>query len=189
MAKTKKGAARAVKSPKKTAKRVVKKAAKKAASKDVGAAVPLHTITPYLSVGDAAGAIDWYKKAFGAKEFGRMPGPDGKLLHAEIRLGDSSVYLSDIFPQSATKDPRESGASVVIHLWHRNVDKLWSQAVANGAKVLMPLDDQFWGDRYGQIQDPFGHVWSLSHKSKLSKKELERKREEAMAAFGGAPPA
>ena len=126
----------------------------------------------------------WYKRAFGAKETSRQEAGGGKLMHAELRIGDSTLYLSDIFPGADVKDPKTAGPSVTLHLWHRDVDRLWTNAVENGATVTMPLDDQFWGDRYGKLLDPYGHSWSLSHKSKLSKKELDRKREEAMRQFG-----
>ncbi len=180
------------KKPAKTTARRAKPAAKKAARRSTPrneVANQLRTLTPYLAVNDAAGALDWYKKAFGAKEVSRQPapGPGNKLMHAHLRIGDSNLFLSDIFPGSDAVDPAKAGASVNLHLWHKDVDKLWKGAIANGAKVTMPLDDMFWGDRYGKIVDPYGHSWALSYRSKLSKAELERKREEAMKSFGAAP--
>ena len=169
--------------PKGAAKRAAKRAAKARAAGDVQTATPMRTVTPYLAVGDAARAIEWYRKAFGAKENARMPAPDGRVMHCELRLGDTTLYVSDLFPGTEMKDPAQAGPSVTLHLWHRDVDKLWRQAVDAGARVVMPLDDQFWGDRYGKLLDPFGHSWSLSHKSKLGKKALDAKREEAMREF------
>ena len=148
----------------------------------------LHTLTPYLTVHDANAAMDWYKKAFGAKETYRMPGPDGRLLHASLKIGDSELYMSDTFPQGDTTDPRQATPTVTLHLWTRHVDKLWKGAVDNGATVTMPLDDQFWGDRYGKLRDPYGHSWSLAWKSKLTRKELDAKREEAMKEFAAMAP-
>lgn len=146
-----------------------------------------HTVTPYLAVTDAAGAIEWYKKVFGAKETSRqLAGP--KIMHAALRIGDSEVYLSDIFPGSDVQDPSRVGASVTIHVWSPKIDKFWQNAVANGAKVAMPIDNMFWGDRYGQFIDPFGHRWAVNWKAKMTKAEMEKKRQEAMTQMG-APPA
>jgi PhnB protein len=152
--------------------------------------IPYQTVTPYLAVSDAAAAIDWYKRAFGARELSRMPAPDGKVMHAEIMIGDSRVMLSDVFPGSDVQHPRAVGTTTTnLHVYHRNVDRLWQQAIAAGATVTMPLDDQFWGDRYGKLTDPFGHSWALSFKAKMTKEERERKQREAMAMFGaGARP-
>jgi uncharacterized glyoxalase superfamily protein PhnB len=152
-----------------------------------GSGVPYSTVTPYLAVSDAAQAIDWYKKAFGAKELSRMPAPGGKLMHAEIMIGDSRVMLSDVFPGSDIQAPRAVGATTAnLHIYHKDVDRLWQAAIAAGARIVMPLDDQFWGDRYGKLTDPFGHSWALSYKAKMSKEERERKRQAAMEAFAGA---
>jgi PhnB protein len=152
-------------------------------------AAPYRTVTPYLAVSDAAGAIDWYKKAFGAKELSRMPGPGGKIMHAEIMIGDSRVMLSDVFPGSDVNHPHGLGGTTSnMHIYHRDVDRLWQQAVAAGAKVTMPLENQFWGDRYGRVTDPFGHSWALSYKAKMTKAEMERKRQQVMGSSGGGPP-
>jgi uncharacterized glyoxalase superfamily protein PhnB len=143
-----------------------------------------HTVTPYLAINGAAEAIEWYKKAFGAKELDREQGPDGKLIHGRVQIGDSIVMLSDIFPGAIHKDPRELGAaSVTLHVYSKDVDTLWKRAVEAGARVDMRLDDMFWGERYGQLTDPFGHAWSFSMRIQMSPKEMERKRQEAMKMF------
>jgi PhnB protein len=142
------------------------------------------TVTPYLSINGAAAAIDWYKKAFGAKELSRQPTPDGKLMHARIRIGDSIVMMSDVFPGANSQAPDTLGNSpVTLHVYMKNVDKLWQQAVDAGAKVTMPLDNTFWGERYGQLTDPFGHHWSISEQIKMSKAERDEKQKQAMAMF------
>lgn len=145
-------------------------------------------VTPYLVVSDAAEALEWYKRALGAKEFSRIPSPDGKILHAGFTIGGGQVFLSDVFPGSDLQPPTAiGGTSVNLHVWHRDCDKIWERAVAAGAKVAMPLEDQFWGDRYGKITDPFGHSWAISRKAKMSKEEMARKQAEAMKQFGGGP--
>ncbi|HSL34226.1 MAG TPA: VOC family protein, partial [Candidatus Limnocylindrales bacterium] len=109
-----------------------------------------HTLTPYLSVDDASAAIDFYERAFGAKERGRMAGPDGKIAHAELEIGDSTVMLADAFPQFAAKPPKElGGTSVGLFMYVENVDDVFRQAVAAGATPTMEPEDQFWGDRFG----------------------------------------
>jgi PhnB protein len=143
-----------------------------------------HTVTPYLAINGAAEALEWYKKAFGAKELSREAGPDGKLMHGRIKIGDSIVMLSDVFPGSIHKDPRELGAaSVTLHVYSNDVDVLWKQAVGAGATVTMQLEDMFWGERYGQLTDPFGHAWSVSMLIPMSRKEMEQKRQETMKMF------
>ena len=145
-----------------------------------------NTVTPHLAINGAAQAIEFYKKAFGAKEFERerQATPDGKLMHGRIKIGDSIVMLADVFPGSPLKDPLSAGTSTVtLHIYSKNVDKLWEQATGAGAKVTMPLDNQFWGDRYGQLEDPFGHHWSVSQRVKMSPKEMKEKQEKAMAMF------
>jgi PhnB protein len=122
-----------------------------------------HTVTPYLCVKDAAGAIDFYKKAFGATEALRLPMPDGRIGHAEIRIGDSFVMLSDEFPEYGNRSPESIGGSpVIIHLYVADVDAVASQAVAAGAKALIPVQDWEHGDRSGRMADPFGHLWIVS---------------------------
>jgi PhnB protein len=140
-------------------------------------------VTPYLAVRGAAQAIEFYKKAFGAKEIMRMPGPDGKLGHAEIRIGDSRVMLSDEYEPMAFLGPQARGGTTVhIHLYVRDVDATVARAAAAGAKEVRPVQDQFYGDRTGSIEDPFGHMWHVAtHKEDLSKAELKRRAEKAAA--------
>jgi len=143
-----------------------------------------HTITPYLIVKGAAKALDFYKKAFGAKVITRCDCPEtGMLMHAELKIGDSMFMLSDECPGKegkGTASPKTlKGVCVCLHLYVKNVDTSFNKAVKSGAKVTMPVADMFWGDRYGQIEDPFGHRWSLStHKEDLSKKEIEKRAKE-----------
>jgi PhnB protein len=123
----------------------------------------MHTVTPHLVCAGAGAAIDFYKKAFGATETSRMPGPGGKLMHASIRIGDSAVMLVDEMPEWGSLGPKAlKGSPVVIHLYVDDVDAFTARAVAAGAKVTMPVADMFWGDRYGQLEDPFGHRWSVA---------------------------
>ena len=141
-------------------------------------------MTPYLIVQGGADAVEFYKKAFGAKELTRETMPDGKILHARIRIGDSIVMISDEFPGSCTKSPISLGSTTgTLHIYSKNVDKAWEQAIAAGAKIVMPLDNQFWGERYGQLSDPFGHQWSLSMQIKMTPKEKEDMRQAAMSVF------
>ncbi len=141
------------------------------------------TLTPYLAVNDAAKAIDWYKSALGAKEVSRTGTPDGKILHCELMLGDSRFMLSDIFPGSDLVDPKTNGASGNLHVYAKNIDDLFQRAVENGCEITMPLENQFWGDRYGKLRDPFGHVWSFGVPGKMTKVERETKEKAAMATF------
>ena len=138
-------------------------------------------VTPYLSIRGAAQAIEFYKKAFGAKEIMRMPGPDGKLGHAEIRIGDSRVMLSDEYEAMAFLSPQSRGGTTVhIHLYVKDVDATVERAIAAGAKINRPIKDQFYGDRTGSIEDPFGHMWHVAtHKEDLSKAEMARRSAEA----------
>ena len=142
-----------------------------------------HAVTPYLSVQGAAGAIAFYKKAFGAKEVMRMPGADGTIGHAEIQVGDSRIMLADEFPEMNFRGPRSIGGTPVnIHLYVADVDKVVKKAVAAGAKLLRPVQDQFYGDRSGSLEDPYGHVWHVAtHIEDIPMKEL-KKRAAAMAA-------
>ena len=142
------------------------------------------TVTPYLTVIGAAAAIDFYKRAFGAKEVGRSAMPDGKILNATLDFNGSKLMLSDEFPGSQTKAPSSIGATTVtLHLYSEDVDKLWEQALAAGAKIVMPLDNQFWAERYGQVDDPFGHRWSMSMRIEMKPEEIQAKRQAAMAMF------
>jgi PhnB protein len=145
----------------------------------------LSTLTPYLAVDDAAQAIDYYKRAFGAKERTRMHGPDGKVGHAELQIGDGVFMLSDPFPQSSTRPPKElGGTSASIFVYVENVDAVVEKAVDEGATITMEVADQFWGDRFGTITDPFGHVWSIAtHVEDLTPEEIEERGKAAMAAM------
>ena len=137
-----------------------------------------HSVTLYLCVKGAAAAIDFYKKAFGAKELLRMPAPGEKIGHAEIQIGDSHVMLADEFPEMGFLSPQSVGGSpVMMHLYVEDVDVTANKAVAAGAKVTRPVADQFYGDRGGQVEDPFGHKWYVStHKEDVSPEEIEARR-------------
>src|SRR5947208_14632158 len=141
-----------------------------------------HSVTPFLAVDDASAAIDFYKRAFGATERMRMPTPDGKVAHAELGIGDSIVMLSDPFPQSTTKPPKELGGTTAgVFLYVEDVDALVQQAVGAGATITMEVADQFWGDRFGSLTDPFGHSWSVAtHVEDLSPEEIGERAKEAM---------
>jgi PhnB protein len=144
-----------------------------------------HTISPYLAVDDAEKAIEYYKRAFGAEETVRMNGPDGRIGHAELKIGDSHVMLSDPFPQASATPPKElGGTSVNIFMYVEDVDAVVQKAVDAGATVTMEVDDQFWGDRFGSITDPFGHSWSIAtHVEDLTIEEIEERGKAAMAAM------
>jgi PhnB protein len=146
-----------------------------------------HSLTPYLAVEDAAKAIEFYKDAFGAEEVVRMPGPDGKIAHAELQLGDSKLMLSDPFPQSDVRPPSERGGPTAsIFFYVEDVDAAFEQAQRAGAEVVTDLEDMFWGDRFGTLSDPFGHVWSLAtHKEDLSEAEMAERSKAAMAEMAG----
>jgi PhnB protein len=143
-------------------------------------------VTPYLSVRGAAQAIDFYKRAFAAAEVMRMPGPGGKLGHAEIAIGGQRIMLSDEYPEMQFLGPETRGGTTVhMHVYVKNVDDTVARAVEAGAKLLREIKDQFYGDRSGSVQDPFGHIWHFAtHKVDLSKAEL-RKRAEQAAKEGG----
>ena len=146
-----------------------------------------HTITPHLNVRNAAAAIDFYKNVFGAKEISRMPGPDGKsIMHAELKIGDSVLILCDEFPEFGCRSPQQlNGTAVTIHLYLPNVDEVFERAVAAGAQTMMPVQEMFWGDRYGKLKDPFGHEWSLAtHQRDLPPAEMQKAAAEAMAHMG-----
>jgi PhnB protein len=146
-----------------------------------------HSVTPYLIITGAAEAIDYYKKAFGATELLRMPAPDGKIGHAEIKIGDSPIMLADEFPEMGYKSPQTLGGSPVsIMIYVEDVDTVFDQAVAAGGKVQRPVKDQFYGDRSGTLEDPFGHVWHVTtHKEDVSVEEMERRAKSASAAASG----
>ena len=142
-----------------------------------------HTITPYMTVRDAARAIEFYKQAFGAKERGVMKGPEGKVMHAELVIGDSIIMLADEFPEFGSLSPQSTGGSGTgLHIYIEDVDSAFDRAVKAGATVEMPVADMFWGDRYGKLRDPFGHKWSIgTHKADLSMEEMKKGMEETMA--------
>lgn len=136
-----------------------------------------HTATPYLTIRGAATAIDFYKKAFGAQELFRMPGPDGKVMHAEIRIGDSNIMLADESPVTGSQAPVAlNGTPVGVFLYVPDVDATFRQAVKAGAKETQPVQDMFWGDRFGRLTDPFGHKWMLAtHIEDVTPAEMEKR--------------
>jgi PhnB protein len=141
------------------------------------------TVTPHLVINGAAKAIDFYKDAFGAKKLGVVTSPDGKILHARMKIGDSILMMSDQFPEITASPTSPGSSTVTMHVYSKNVDKLWKRAVGAGAKIVMPIDNQFWGERYGKLLDPFGHSWSLSMRVGMSRTEREAKRQAAMDMF------
>jgi PhnB protein len=142
-----------------------------------------HSLTPYLSIKGAADAIEYYKKAFGAVELFRMPTPDGRIAHAEMKIGDSPFMLADEFPEMGFLSPKTIGNSPVgLMIYVDDVDKIYPQAIAAGGTEKKPLQDQFYGDRSGTLEDPFGHVWTVAtHKEDVSPEEMDRR---AAAAHG-----
>lgn len=140
-----------------------------------------HTITPQLTCRDAARAIDFYKKVFNAREIMRSPGQDGKIMHAELQIGDSRIMLNDEFPGMAVAPNPSAPHSSSLFLYTEDVDSLFNNAVREGCHVDMRLDNMFWGDRYGKFTDPFGHQWGVAtHVEDVSPKEMQRRMEEAM---------
>src|SRR5262249_9957088 len=146
-----------------------------------------YTVTPYLIIKGAARAIEFYKKAFGATELFRMDEPGGKVGHAELKIGNSPIMLADEYPEMGFRSPQSLvGPGVSIVLYVEDVDARFNQAVAAGAKVLRPVKDQFYGDRTGTLEDPFGHIWSIAtHKEDVSLEEMH-KRMAAMKPQGSA---
>ena len=144
----------------------------------------MHSVTPHLVCAGAAQAIEFYKKAFGATEEGRMPGPDGKLMHAMIRIGNSAIMLADEMPEWGSLGPKAlKGSPVTIHLYVDDADAFAKRAAAAGAKITMPVADQFWGDRYGKPEDPFGHHWSVgTHVRDVSPDEMQKAMQEMAKA-------
>lgn len=134
----------------------------------------MHTVTPHIVVDGAAEAIEFYKKAFGAEEMCRLPAPNGKIMHAAIRIGDSMIMMADQCPEWGCMGPKAlNGSSVTLHLQVADADALFARAVEAGCTVTMPLDDAFWGDRYGRVADPFGHDWSIAtHVRDLTPEEI-----------------
>jgi PhnB protein len=144
----------------------------------------MHTITPHIVVRDAAHAAEWYAEALGAEERSRLPLPSGKLMYAELWFGDSAVMVADEFPEMGVLSPQSvGGTSVTLNLFTEDVDALWERAVDAGAEILHPLQDAFWGDRHGQVTDPFGHRWGLAqHVRDVPPEEVARA---ATEVFGG----
>ena len=135
------------------------------------------TATPYLIINGAAQALEFYKKAFGATELMRMPRPDVRIAHAEIKIGDSPIMLADEFPEMGARSPQSLGGSPIsMHLYVEDVDAIFAQAVAAGATVQRPVEDQFYGDRTGGLVDPFGHVWYIAtHKEDVAPEEMKKR--------------
>src|SRR5690348_9589624 len=145
-----------------------------------------HTVTPSLVVRGAAKAIDFYKKALGAEELVRMPSPDGSIMHAELKIGNSIIFISDEMQMpGAPKSPQTlGGVSGTLNIYVPDVDQTFKQAVAAGGKEAMPVADQFWGDRYGSFVDPFGHVWGVgTHKEELTPQEMQQRAQEFFASM------
>ena len=154
------------------------------AARAPGAPTGMHTVTPQLTLRESARAIDFYKQAFGAQELMRMPTPDGRgIWHAELRIGDSVIYVSDEMPQGPTAAPSSTNkATGVIQLYVPDCDAVFQSAVQAGARASMPLADMFWGDRYGMVVDPFGQVWGIAtHVKDLSMEEMRKGAEEFAA--------
>jgi PhnB protein len=145
-----------------------------------------HSVTPYLVIKGASRAIDFYKQAFGATELLRMDGPDGSVGHAEIKIGDSPVMLADEHPQMGFRSPQTlGGAGISLMVYVENVDEVFPRAIAAGAKELRAVQDQFYGDRSGTLEDPFGHVWTIStHQEDLSNEEMQRRSKELLQSGG-----
>ena len=142
-------------------------------------------VVPYLAVDDARNAVEFYKRAFGATERSMMLGPDGMIAHCELQIGDSVVMLADPFPQFATKPPTEVGATTIgLFAYVEDVDEAIRTAADAGATITMPPEDQFWGDRFGQVRDPFGHLWQLATRIEdLTPEEVERRGREFIAGM------
>ena len=144
------------------------------------------SVTPYLTLNDAARALDFYKRAFNAQEVMRMEAPGGKIGHAEIRIGDSVIMLADEMPGTGSRSPQSLGGTTGgIFLYVENADAFFNQAVSAGAQVEAALADMFWGDRYGRLRDPFGHSWSVAtHKEDVAPEEMSKRMQEAIAKMG-----
>jgi PhnB protein len=144
-----------------------------------------HTITPHLVIHGATAAIEFYKKALGAQAIVCMPGPAGKVMHAELKVGNSIFFLADDFPDMGSCAPAPGTSSpVVLNLYVEDCDKIFNQAVAAGAKVQMPPANMFWGDRYAKFSDPFGHNWAVAtHIEDVPPAEMPKRAEEAMKQF------
>jgi PhnB protein len=146
-----------------------------------------HTITPGLACKNAAQAIELYKKAFGATEKSRMASPDGKIMHAELQIGDSMLFLADEFPGMSAAPTPGALPSQSLYLYVEDVDSVFKQAIAAGCTEGMPVSDMFWGDRFGKVVDPFGHHWNLAtHTEDVAPAEMERRGKEWMASMAKA---
>lgn len=150
----------------------------------------MHTVTPHLVIKGAEKAIEFYQNAFGAElKGGVFKGPDGKVMHAELKIGDSTIMLADELPGTGdTLSPQTlGGTTITLNVYTDNVDQLFDRAVKAGARVTMPLANQFWGDRYGHVKDPFGHSWALGqHVEDVAPAEMERRAKEAVAGMARA---
>jgi PhnB protein len=144
-----------------------------------------HSLTPTIAVDDAAEAIEFYKRAFGATERMRMPGPDGRIAHAELEIGDSVLMLADPFPHASARPPKElGGTSGSVLIYVEDVDAVVQQAVDAGATVTMAIEDMFWGDRFGSVTDPFGHSWQIAtHVEDVPPEQMAERAKEAMASM------
>lgn len=153
----------------------------------------INTLTPDLAVNGAARAIEFYKEVFGAQEITRSPSPDGRIMHAQLHIGHSPVFLADVYPNMASPDqgavPGGNGAlqpRVVLTVYVEDADAVFDRAVQRGAEVLMPLADMFWGDRYGQLRDPYGHIWAIAtHMEDVAPEEMRRRSAEFFASMPG----
>ena len=146
-----------------------------------------HSITPQITCRDAARAIDFYKEVFGATEVARSASPDGKIMHAELKIGDSRIMLNDEFPGMCSAPAPTATHSSYLFLYLEDVDSVYNRAVSAGSRVDMPLDNMFWGDRYGKITDPFGHQWGVAtHVEDVSFEEMERRSKEMFAKMAKA---
>ena len=144
-----------------------------------------HSLNAYIAVEDANKAIEFYKQAFGAQERVKMPGPEGKIGHAELQIGDSVVMLSDPFPQSTTSPPKQLGGTTTgLMIYVDDADAVAQKAIDAGAELTQPLENMFWGDRFGQVKDPFGHVWQIAtHIEDVPPEEMAERAKAAMASM------
>ncbi len=145
-----------------------------------------HTATPHLIVKNAPAAIEFYKKAFGAEEMMRLTDPSGRIAHAEIKIGDSPIMIGEEFPDWGSLSPQSlAGSPVIIHLYVEDPDGLADRSVAAGGKVLIPVNDQFYGDRAGRVEDPFGHIWVIAaRKQEMTTEEMQRRFEDFLKQVG-----
>ena len=141
-----------------------------------------HSISPSLTCKNAARAIEFYKSVFGATEVMRMPGPEGKIMHAELKIGDSIIFINDEFPEKAEAPTPGVTPSLFMFLYTEDVDSVYNRAVSMGSMVVMPLENMFWGDRYGKVTDPFGHQWGIAQRVEDVAPQEMKRRQDAMAA-------